>query len=884
MGYPTGQHREVLIVAEISGLNPISRRGVRLLAVAAVAVLAATSVVVSAPIRAAAVSVGNNFSDGFSGGSAAWAANAGTWAIEGGEYSQASLSGGSNFTSLRDKRFADATYDLDLRLIDNGGSSSVWAGLQFKRMGQGDNPFNSGFTVYVKANGVLELYKVNKVIASATTGLSMTTTRHLKVVTSGASIKVYINNEASPRITVNDSTFASGYAALVAFSSHWHFDNIAIVAPELPYTINLGNPELLYPDAQMPTHMDQSFATVKKDANTMYYYMVNGYNPNLYRWYGPPDKPLQTLDFAKTGMASWIDKNGLDAGYGMFEIWMPNIYKISSTELIAFTHNEKYPGSEGRGLPMFTMGIAYSDDGGQSWEFCGEIIRPGHDRLNVGGSPYIIVGNDFYLYYNEGTASTLSTPWPRSLGVAKANIQQVIAAARNHTVTPWLKYANGTFGTNALTGVGSTLVDNTYISHDAHADATYSTALGKYLLTVQTEYESLLLLYSSANGIDWSMEAIVDAAAPGSVMQPYSSFVDLEGGADDGSTVDDDFYVQFERKAQSNYEYDDLYRKHVTITTNVDNSFSASSGFSSTAGANQWKYEQRSGSTFSAMTWDATNKRWKGASAYAIVGSTYQHPDVEDAVRTWTAPAAGQIRVTGNARKADDAGAGDGVRVAIYRNSTQVWPSSGWTTIGPADFTGVSHDLTLTVAANDVIRFVVNKNSTNTNDTTSWSPLVQYDTYSASSGFTSTQGANRWSYSTWNGSALSAMTWDAANSRWKGPDAYSIIGSNWQHPDTVDAARVWTAPSAGTVRLTGSVRMQYGSGGDGIRFKILKNGVQLWPTSGWKTVAYNDTAGIPHDLAVAVAANDTIAFVVNRNGNNNTDATLWDPVVQYTSP
>ena len=74
---------------------------------------------------------------------------------------------------------------------------------------------------------------------------------------------------------------------------------------------------------------------------------------------------------------------------------------------------------------------------------------------------------------------------------------------------------------------------------------------------MQTEYASKLLLYSSANGIDWSMEAIVDSAAPGSVMQPYPSFVDLEGGADDGSTVDDDFYIQYERKPQSNYEYDD---------------------------------------------------------------------------------------------------------------------------------------------------------------------------------------------------------------------------------------------------------------------------------------------------------------------------------------
>ncbi|MFT4029260.1 MAG: hypothetical protein QM675_05235 [Protaetiibacter sp.] len=838
------------------------------------------------PTPAQAVTVGNNFFDDFSGGSASWQPLSGTWAIEGSEYSQGTASGGEAVSALIDKRFGDAIYDLDLRLIDNGGSSTnTWAGLVFKRMGQSDGPFGSGFTVFVRSNGVVELYKVNATLASVSTGLSMTTTRHLRVVVSGANIQVYLNNEATPRINLNDSTFASGYAALTTFSSHWHFDNVRVTAPELPYRIELGPAELLYADANMPTQMDQSFATIKKDANTFYSYMVNSYDPDLYRWYGPADNPLQTLDFKKTDMTSWIDMNGLDAGYGMYEIWMPNMYKISATELIAFTHNEKYPGSEGRGLPMFTMGIAYSADGGASWEFCGEIIRPGHDRLNIGGSPYIIKDGYFYLYYNEGTRATndYSAGWPRSLGVARASVSAVVAAARTHTVTPWLKYAGGTFGTNALTGVGDTIIQNTYLDHDAHADASYSTALGKYLLTVQTEYQGKLLLYSSSDGITWSMEHIVDSVA-GGYMQPYSSFVDLEGGSDDGSTVDDDFYIQYERKPQGDYDHDDLYRKQVSIVLNTDYRFSASSGYSSTAGLNQWRYEQLSGSTFSAMTWNATTGRWQGSSTYALVASTFQHPDVQDSVRTWVAPSAGLIRVTGTARKADDAGGGDGVRVAIYRNATQIWPASGWNTVGATDFTGVSHDLALTVAVGDLIRFVVDKNSTNTYDTTAWDPTVRYDTFSASSGFSSTQATNGWSYASWDGSTFTPMTWDAANARWKGSTTYVLVGADWQHPDTADSARVWTAPSAGTVLVSGTARMQYGTAGDGVRVAILNNGVPVWPTSGWKSIAYNDTTGISHGISLPVAAGDTIAFVVNRNGTNNSDTTSWNPVVRYTAP
>ena len=53
-------------------------------------------------------------------------------------------------------------------------------------------------------------------------------------------------------------------------------------------------------------------------------------------------------------------------------------------------------------------------------------------------------------------------------------------------MTPWLKYRTVAFTENALTGMGSAVIPSVVATSDdrgddSHADATYSSALGKYL-------------------------------------------------------------------------------------------------------------------------------------------------------------------------------------------------------------------------------------------------------------------------------------------------------------------------------------------------------------------------------------------------------------------
>ena len=132
-----------------------------------------------------------------------------------------------------------------------------------------------------------------------------------------------------------------------------------------------------------------------------------------------------------------------------------------------------------------------------------------------------------------------------------------------------------------------------------------------------------------------------------------------------------------------------------------------------------------------------------------------------------------------------------------------------------------------------------------------------------------------------SGSTYSNMTWDATLNHWKGTYTYNLIWSPSQiHPDTNDSLVAWKAPVIGSVRITGNPK-KANSGGDGVNVKIMKNGTQIWPASGWQFIAGTDTVGVTHDVTTTVAANDMIYFIVNKNGNNGSDETTWNPTVAF---
>ncbi|OGX68648.1 MAG: hypothetical protein A2189_01195 [Paenibacillus sp. RIFOXYA1_FULL_44_5] len=161
------------------------------------------------------------------------------------------------------------------------------------------------------------------------------------------------------------------------------------------------------------------------------------------------------------------------------------------------------------------------------------------------------------------------------------------------------------------------------------------------------------------------------------------------------------------------------------------------------------------------------------------------------------------------------------------------------------------------------------------NMTKNYINLLRNPSYQASTLFSKGQGWYGWSYNQWDGVGYSNMTWDNTNNYWIGSQPYSLIGSNWQHPDLNDSARTWTAPYSGTVRIQGTVQKQTSSG-DGVIVKIIKNSTVIW---GPQTIT--TTTGMSHDFTTTVNAGDSIYFIVNKNGDNSYDTTNWDPIIAY---
>ncbi len=167
----------------------------------------------------------------------------------------------------------------------------------------------------------------------------------------------------------------------------------------------------------------------------------------------------------------------------------------------------------------------------------------------------------------------------------------------------------------------------------------------------------------------------------------------------------------------------------------VPTTYKFSTGFSSVQGTNNWFYQSSGSGTYTNMTWDAPNSRWKGSETYLLVAATYMHPGVNaDSVIKWIAPKAGTIEIKGTVGDTN-AVCGDGVIATVIKGGASLWqetiPNGAGLIPNQSGFNVIpvpakSHTLTTTVAAGDSIYFIVNKKGENTCDGTTWDPTVTY--------------------------------------------------------------------------------------------------------------------------------------------------------------
>ena len=164
------------------------------------------------------------------------------------------------------------------------------------------------------------------------------------------------------------------------------------------------------------------------------------------------------------------------------------------------------------------------------------------------------------------------------------------------------------------------------------------------------------------------------------------------------------------------------------FTSGDPETYTALGGFSPIQGAHQWRYEESvEGAPFRELSWEngGYEGRWVG-SGLARIGRIWMQPGAgSDVSRTFVAPAAAKLRISGSIRKDPSAENGITMKARVLHNDRQVWPAQGWAEIVP-DFskTVECRVATLQVAQDDRVRFVLAHSTQIASNAVIWNPTV----------------------------------------------------------------------------------------------------------------------------------------------------------------
>jgi len=162
----------------------------------------------------------------------------------------------------------------------------------------------------------------------------------------------------------------------------------------------------------------------------------------------------------------------------------------------------------------------------------------------------------------------------------------------------------------------------------------------------------------------------------------------------------------------------------IEVTVNPKNIWTASAGFSSTQGENQWYYywSLTGGGSRVDMQWDAVNNRWKDKGTVIWISDDEQY--VQDSrrygARAWKAPKAGTISIESRVGFAPGAAESNSADVKVKKNNTLIWENT-IDTQASVDY----NQTDIAVSAGDLIYFEVTRESTGTNTASViWDPTI----------------------------------------------------------------------------------------------------------------------------------------------------------------
>jgi hypothetical protein len=153
--------------------------------------------------------------------------------------------------------------------------------------------------------------------------------------------------------------------------------------------------------------------------------------------------------------------------------------------------------------------------------------------------------------------------------------------------------------------------------------------------------------------------------------------------------------------------------------------------------------------------------------------------------------------------------------------------------------------------------------------------------------FGPTQGDRGWKYEqSGDAQVYEELVWDKGGYEgfWSG-SGLGRIGRIWMQPSAaVEIARTFTVSANCAVHLSGEIQKDPSADSESpVSVRIEHNGKQIWPVSGWADVPHFGAPMAYQLKDLAVREGDAIRFVVKRNGANQPQPIIWNPVIQISS-
>jgi len=145
--------------------------------------------------------------------------------------------------------------------------------------------------------------------------------------------------------------------------------------------------------------------------------------------------------------------------------------------------------------------------------------------------------------------------------------------------------------------------------------------------------------------------------------------------------------------------------------------------FAGEQGERGWSYYEETPQGLVPMAWDPEKQRWQGSRRYLILTQMGGHPDGGAAVRVFTVPVTGKVRIAGRVEDVNLT-CGDGVIAQVFHESRLLWER-----ILPAEdgSSETAFDLRVEVSAGDRILFRLDQKETNGCDSTYFTAAVSWN-------------------------------------------------------------------------------------------------------------------------------------------------------------